>query len=166
MEQFEIRGLSFSYPDAAKQTLSDVSLTIKKGEYVLLCGNSGCGKTTLLRHLKSVLAPTGSRTGEILFDGVPLDKVDAKRQASAIGYVMQNPDDQIVTDMVWHELAFGLENLGVSRETIGLRVAEMSSFFGIQSWYHRDVSQLSGGQKQLLNLASIMAMQPEILILD
>ena len=166
MEQFEIRGLSFSYPDAAKQTLSDVSLTIKKGEYVLLCGNSGCGKTTLLRHLKSVLAPTGSRTGEILFDGVPLDKVDAKRQASAIGYVMQNPDDQIVTDKVWHELAFGLENLGVSRETIGLRVAEMSSFFGIQSWYHRDVSQLSGGQKQLLNLASIMAMQPEILILD
>ncbi len=166
MEQFEIRGLSFSYPDAAKQTLSDVSLTIKKGEYVLLCGNSGCGKTTLLRHLKSVLAPTGSRTGEILFDGVPLDKVDAKRQASAIGYVMQNPDDQIVTDKVWHELAFGLENLGVSRETIGLRVAEMASFFGIQSWYHRDVSQLSGGQKQLLNLASIMAMQPEILILD
>ena len=166
MEQFEIHGLSFSYPDAAKQTLSDVSLTIKKGEYVLLCGNSGCGKTTLLRHLKSVLAPTGSRTGEILFDGVPLDKVDAKRQASAIGYVMQNPDDQIVTDKVWHELAFGLENLGVSRETIGLRVAEMASFFGIQSWYHRDVSQLSGGQKQLLNLASIMAMQPEILILD
>ena len=166
MEQLEIRNLSFSYPDAVRETIVDVSFSISKGEYVLLCGNSGCGKTTLLRHLKSVLTPTGSRRGEILYKGVPLEQVDGAKQASAIGYVMQNPDDQIVTDKVWHELAFGLENLGVSRETIGLRVAEMASFFGIQSWYHRDISQLSGGQKQLLNLASIMAMQPEILILD
>ena len=166
MEQLEIRNLSFSYPDAVRETIVDVSFSISKGEYVLLCGNSGCGKTTLLRHLKSVLTPTGSRLGEILYNGVPLEQVDGAKQASAIGYVMQNPDDQIVTDKVWHELAFGLENLGVSRETIGLRVAEMASFFGIQSWYHRDISQLSGGQKQLLNLASIMAMQPEILILD
>ena len=166
MEQLEIRNLSFSYPDAVRETIADVSFSISKGEYVLLCGNSGCGKTTLLRHLKSVLTPTGSCRGEILYNGVPLEQVDGAKQASAIGYVMQNPDDQIVTDKVWHELAFGLENLGVSRETIGLRVAEMASFFGIQSWYHRDISQLSGGQKQLLNLASIMAMQPEILILD
>ena len=166
MEQLEIRDLSFSYPDAVRETIVDVSFSISKGEYVLLCGNSGCGKTTLLRHLKSVLTPTGSRRGEILYNGVPLEQVDGAKQASAIGYVMQNPDDQIVTDKVWHELAFGLENLGVSRETIGLRVAEMASFFGIQSWYHRGISQLSGGQKQLLNLASIMAMQPEILILD
>ena len=166
MEQLEIRNLSFSYPDAVRETIVDVSFSISKGEYVLLCGNSGCGKTTLLRHLKSVLTPTGSRRGEILYNGVPLEQVDGAKRASAIGYVMQNPDDQIVTDKVWHELAFGLENLGVSRETIGLRVAEMASFFGIQSWYHRDISQLSGGQKQLLNLASIMAMQPEILILD
>ncbi len=166
MEQLEIRNLNFSYPGAAKQCLKDVSFSIGKGEYVLLCGNSGCGKSTLLRHLKTVLAPTGQRTGEILFDGVPLDEVDGARQASAIGFVMQNPDDQIVTDKVWHELAFGLENLGADPGTIGLRVAEMASFFGIQSWYHRDVSELSGGQKQLLNLASIMAMQPEILVLD
>ena len=166
MEQLEIRGLSFSYPGGKRKCLEDVSFSIAKGEYVLLCGNSGCGKTTLLRHLKSVLTPTGSRRGEILYNGVPLEQVDGAKQASAIGYVMQNPDDQIVTDKVWHELAFGLENLGVSRETIGLRVAEMASFFGIQSWYHRGISQLSGGQKQLLNLASIMAMQPEILILD
>ncbi len=166
MEQLEIRNLSFSYPDAVRETIVDVSFSISKGEYVLLCGNSGCGKTTLLRHLKSVLTPTGSRRGEILYNGIPLEQVDGAKQASAIGYVLQNPDDQIVTDKVWHELAFGLENLGVSRETIGLRVAEMASFFGIQSWYHRDISQLSGGQKQLLNLASIMAMQPEILILD
>src|SRR5574344_1015488 len=110
--------------------------------------------------------PNGKRTGEILFRGVPLGEVSDREQAAKIGFVMQNPDDQIVTDKVWHELAFGLENLGVPRDVIGARVAEMASFFGIQSWYHRETSQLSGGQKQLLNLASIMAMQPEILILD
>ncbi len=166
MDQIEIRNLSFAYPGAKKKCLDGLSFSIEKGEYVLLCGNSGCGKTTLLRHLKSVLAPTGERTGEIFFNGMPMAQVDSRTQAASIGYVMQNPDEQIVTDKVWHELAFGLENLGVDSGTIGLRVAEMASFFGIQSWYHRDVSQLSGGQKQLLNLASIMAMQPEILILD
>ena len=166
MDQIEIRNLSFAYPGAKKNCLEDVSFSIEKGEYVLLCGNSGCGKTTLLRHLKSVLTPTGDRTGEILFNGCPMDRVDSRTQAASVGYVMQNPDEQIVTDKVWHELAFGLENLGADPGTIGLRVAEMASFFGIQSWYHREVSQLSGGQKQLLNLASIMAMQPEILILD
>ena len=166
MEQIQIRNLSFSYPDSGSDCLKDVSLSIQKGEFVLLCGASGCGKTTLLRHLKSVLTPRGTRSGTVLFCGMPLDQVPPAGQAQAIGFVMQNPDDQIVTDKVWHELAFGLENLGVPRDVIGARVAEMASFFGIQSWYHRETSQLSGGQKQLLNLASIMAMQPEILILD
>ena len=166
MEQIQIRNLSFSYPDSGVDCLKDVSLSIEKGEFVLLCGTSGCGKTTLLRHLKSVLTPRGIRSGAVLFRGTPLDQVPLAEQSQAIGFVMQNPDDQIVTDKVWHELAFGLENLGVPRDVIGTRVAEMASFFGIQSWYHREVSQLSGGQKQLLNLASIMAMQPEILILD
>ena len=166
MEQFQIQNLTFSYPGAQSPCLEDVSFSIGKGEYVLLCGTSGCGKTTLLRHLKSVLTPRGAGSGRILYCGTPLDQVEDARQAQAIGFVMQNPDDQIVTDKVWHELAFGLENLGVDRDVIGARVAEMASFFGIQSWFHRDISQLSGGQKQLLNLASIMAMQPEILILD
>ena len=166
MEQIQIRNLSFSYPDSGSDCLKDVSLSIQKGEFVLLCGASGCGKTTLLRHLKSVLTPRGTRSGTVLYCGMPLDQVPPAGQAQAIGFVMQNPDDQIVTDKVWHELAFGLENLGVPRDVIGARVAEMASFFGIQSWYHRETSQLSGGQKQLLNLASIMAMQPEILILD
>ena len=167
MAHFQIRNLSFSYPTAkGKKSLDDVSLTIHKGEYVVLCGKSGSGKTTLLRQLKSVLAPHGKKSGEILFDGVALDKVSQRDQAAKIGYVMQNPDDQIVTDKVWHELAFGLESLGCDQKTMRARVAEMACYFGIQDWFHRDVANLSGGQKQLLNLASIMAMQPEVLILD
>ena len=167
MAHFEIKNLSFSYPTAkGKESLHEVNLTIHKGEYVVLCGKSGSGKTTLLRHLKSVLAPHGKHTGTILFNGVPMDQVSQRDQSAKIGYVMQNPDDQIVTDKVWHELAFGLESLGCDQKTMRARVAEMACYFGIQDWFHRDVANLSGGQKQLLNLASIMAMHPEVLILD
>ena len=167
MAHFEIKDLTFSYPAAkGKRSLEDVCLSIKKGEYIVLCGKSGSGKTTLLRHLKSVLAPHGKRGGEILFNGVPLEKVSQRDQSAKIGYVMQDPDDQIVTDKVWHELAFGLESLGCDQKTMRARVAEMACYFGIGDWFHRDVANLSGGQKQLLNLASIMAMQPEVLILD
>ena len=133
---------------------------------MVLCGKSGSGKTTLLRHLKPVLAPYGKRSGEIFFGDLPIEQLSKKDQAAKIGYVMQNPDDQIVTDKVWHELAFGLESLGCDQKTMRARVAEMACYFGIQDWFHRDVCNLSGGQKQLLNLASIMAMQPQVLILD
>ena len=166
MAQFQIENLTFSYPTSRKESLNGINLSIEKGEYIVLCGQSGSGKTTLLRHLKSVLTPYGKRSGTILFNGVPIEQVSQRDQSSKIGFVMQNPDDQIVTDKVWHELAFGLESLGTDQKTMRLRVAEMASYFGIQSWFHRDVAQLSGGQKQLLNLASIMAMQPEVLILD
>ena len=167
MAHFQIENLSFSYPTAkGKESVHNVSVAIHKGEYVVLCGKSGSGKTTLLRHLKSVLAPHGKKSGEILFNGVSLDKVSQRDQSAKIGYVMQNPDDQIVTDKVWHELAFGLESLGCDPKTMRARVAEMACYFGIADWFHRDVANLSGGQKQLLNLASIMAMQPEALILD
>ena len=167
MAHFQIQNLTFSYAAAKnKRSLDDVSLTIEKGEYIVLCGKSGSGKTTLLKHLKSVLTPNGKRTGSILFNGIPMEQVSQRDQSSKIGYVMQNPDDQIVTDKVWHELAFGLESLGCDQKTMRARVAEMACYFGIQDWFHRDVANLSGGQKQLLNLASIMAMQPEALILD
>ena len=166
MAHFHIQNLSFSYAIGEIPALDNVNLTIQPGEYVVLCGQSGSGKTTLLRQLKSVLAPHGKRSGEIFFNGTPLAQVSQKEQSSKIGFVMQNPDDQIVTDKVWHELAFGLESLGVDQKTMRLRVAEMASYFGIQGWFHRDVCNLSGGQKQLLNLASIMAVQPEVLILD
>ena len=166
MAHIEIENLSFSYPSAGRPSLTDVSLTIRRGEYVVLCGKSGSGKTTLLRHLKSVLTPHGKRSGDIRINGVSLEDMSQRDQAAKVGFVMQNPDDQIVTDKVWHELAFGLESLGCDQKTMRARVAEMACYFGIQDWFHRDVSNLSGGQKQLLNLASIMAMQPEILILD
>jgi len=167
MAHFQIQDLSFSYPTAkGKKSLDGVSLSVQRGEYIVLCGKSGSGKTTLLRQLKSVLAPHGEKSGQILFHGVPLEKVSQREQSAKIGYVMQNPDDQIVTDKVWHELAFGLESLGCDQKTMRARVAEMACYFGIQDWFHREVANLSGGQKQLLNLASIMAMQPEVLILD
>ena len=167
MAHFEIKNLTFSYASAkGKHSLENVSLSIDQGEFLVLCGKSGSGKSTLLRQLKTVLTPNGKRTGEIFFRGVPLKQVSDREQSEKIGFVMQNPDDQIVTDKVWHELAFGLESLGCDQKTMRGRVAEMACYFGIQDWFHRDVATLSGGQKQLLNLASIMAMQPEVLILD
>lgn len=166
MEAFAIQRLTFSYPGSNKMALNDVSLTIRQGEFVLLCGQSGCGKSTLLRHLKRDLTPHGLRSGEVLFRGTPLEQLDRRSQAAEIGYVLQSPDNQIVTDKVWHELAFGLESLGYSTPEIRRRVAEMASFFGIQTWFHKKVTELSGGQKQLLNLASIMTMQPKVLLLD
>ena len=166
MDTFEIKDLTFCYPEQAKCALDGVSFTVKSGDFLSLAGPSGCGKSTLLRQLKSVLAPHGARSGEILFEGIPLDALDLRLQAEKIGFVQQSPDNQIVTDKVWHELAFGLESIGCDTPSIRGRVAEMASFFGIQDWFYKNVTELSGGQKQLLNLASIMAMQPSVLIMD
>ena len=166
MESFKVENLSFTYPGRNAGVLDDISFTLEQGEFVLVCGASGCGKTTLLRLLKTSLAPFGEIRGNIFFEGRELASVDIKEQASGIGFVMQNPDSQIVTDKVWHELAFGLESLGYSQKEIRTRVSEMASFFGIESWFYKNVNELSGGQKQLLNLASVMVMQPSVLILD
>ncbi|HRR36029.1 MAG TPA: ATP-binding cassette domain-containing protein, partial [Clostridia bacterium] len=166
MESYTIKNLTFSYPEKEKKVLNNLSFSIERGQFVTLCGPSGCGKTTLLRQLKTVLAPHGSLSGDIIFEGKPLSEVDIRTQSSKIGFVMQSPDNQIVTDKVWHELAFGLESLGFNTPAIRLKVAEMASFFGIETWFYKNVTELSGGQKQLLNLAAIMAMQPSVLILD
>ena len=166
MELASIRNLTFTYPEQERPVLRDVSLTLRRGDFAVLAGASGCGKSTLLRQLKTVLSPHGIRTGTVSLNGVPLDEIPAGEQAAKIGFVMQSPDSQIVTDKVWHELAFGLESLGVENREIRGKVAEMASFFGIQTWFHRATNTLSGGQKQLLNLASIMVLQPQLLILD
>lgn len=166
MEMFEVKNLSFSYPSLEKKTLSDISFSVERGEFIALCGATGSGKSTLLRMLKRELTPKGEKSGEILFFGTPLEKLSDRASASKIGFVMQNPEHQLVTDKVWHELAFGLENLGTNRRIIHSRVAEISAYFGIEKWFDKKVSELSGGQKQLLNLASVMTMNPEVLILD
>lgn len=166
MAVFECRDWCFTYPEQATPALNHVTFSLQEGEFLLLCGCSGCGKTTLLRQLKPALSPHGTSSGQILFRGIPLQELSEHDQAFRIGFVMQNPDAQIVTDKVWHELAFGLENLGTAQSAIRRRVAEMASFFGIEAWFDRPVSTLSGGQKQLLSLASIMVMQPEVLLLD
>ena len=166
MALFAFEELTFRYPEAPRDALRDVSVAIEPGQFVLVCGQSGCGKTTLLRQFKSALAPHGHQSGQVLFDGVPLADVPEREQVARIGFVMQDPDAQIVTDKVWHELAFVLESLGCDERTMRLRVAEMASYFGIQHWFHKNVGELSGGQKQLLNLASVMAARPDVLVLD
>ena len=166
MALFAFEELTFRYPEAPRDALRDVSVAIEPGQFVLVCGQSGCGKTTLLRQFKSALAPHGNQSGRVLFDGVPLVDVPECEQVARIGFVMQDPDAQIVTDKVWHELAFVLESLGCDERTMRLRVAEMASYFGIQHWFHKNVGELAGGQKQLLNLASVMAARPDVLVLD
>jgi len=166
VEAYRIENLTFTYPNRDKPAITGVSLAVKRGEFVVLCGSSGCGKTTLLRQLKPGAVPHGEASGEVYFESAPLAQASARDAASKIGLVTQSPENQIVTDKVWHELAFGLESLGLRTPEIRLRVAETASFFGIQTWFHRPVVELSGGQKQVLALASIMAMQPSVLILD
>lgn len=166
MEIVKVENVSFTYPNESKPILKNINLTVEQGEFIILIGQSGCGKSTLLRHFKKELSPHGKKTGTFFYDGKNLDEIMSEKTASEIGYVFQNPDNQIVTDKVWHELAFGLESLGVDKHTMRRRVAEMANFFGIQKWFHHKTSELSGGQKQLLNLASIMVMQPKLLLLD
>lgn len=166
MAQITIENLTFTYPKAGEPTLKDIHVEIGKGEFVLVCGKSGCGKTTLLRNIKNSIAPIGDKTGKILFEGEEISKMNLREEAQKIGFVFQHPEHQIVTDKVWHELAFGLENLGVKSDEIKLRVAETADYFGFTDKLYSEVEKLSGGQKQLLNIASIMVMQPEVVILD
>jgi len=166
MESFVFQNVSFSYPEQTNQSLSKVSIKVEQGEFLILCGPSGSGKSTLLRQFKTCLAPHGVLTGEIFFYGKPLREVDERTQAQEIGFVLQSPENQVVTDKVWHELAFGLESLGYDTPTIRRRVAEVAAFFGIENWFYKNVTELSGGQKQLLSLASVMVMGPKILVLD
>ena len=156
--QFE--SVSFAYPDAEKRALDRISFTMDEGEYLVLCGESGCGKTTLLRMAKPEMTPAGAKEGQIYYKGTVLNELDQEISAWKIGFVQQNPDNQIVTDYVWHELAFGLENMALPTETIQRRVSEMASFFGMETWFRKKTCELSGGQKQMLNLASVIAMGP------
>lgn len=164
MDVFTVKNLSFRIGEQA--ILNDISFSIKKGELVTLFGPTGSGKSTLLKLLKPQLELVGTRNGSILFNTQPLYDLPASVSAPAIGYVLQNPNEQIVMEKVWQELAFGLENLGVSHDEMQQRIGEIANFFGIHKWFHQSTNELSGGQKQLLNLASILVMNPEVLLLD
>ncbi|MBQ3856347.1 MAG: ABC transporter ATP-binding protein, partial [Ruminococcus sp.] len=166
METLDVRDLTFTYPLCNAPAVSNVSFKVEKGTFNVLCGATGSGKSTLLRLLKREIAPLGEKNGQVFFCGTDIDSLDDRKAAASIGFVMQQPEQQIVTDKVWHELAFGLENLGIASAEISRRTAEVASFFGIGPWYEKETSELSGGQKQLLSLASVLAMQPELLILD
>lgn len=166
MNILEFDKVSFRYPQREEQALSDISFAVEESEILLLCGQSGCGKTTLLRHMKKNQIPFGEGSGNMYFRGRSLEEMTDREGAQRIGFVGQDPEGQIVTDKVWHELAFGLESLGVSQGEIRRRVGEMAEYFGISGWFHQSVQELSGGQKQILNLASVMVMKPELLVLD
>lgn len=171
---FDIDKFSFAYPDGndysgrtyLPDALRDTELHVRQGEFVVILGRSGCGKTTLLRQLKPSVTPVGKKKGQIIFDGKDICSLDDRMAASQIGFVWQDVNAQLVTDKVWHELAFGLESLGYDNGYVRRRVAEMGSFFGLGDIFHRKVMELSGGQKQLVNLASVMAMSPKVLVLD
>lgn len=166
MALITFEDVSFFYPEQTTPALKHISFQAEAGEFLVLCGPSGCGKTTLLKQLKPVLVPGGMRSGAVRFHGQSIEEVSAREQAARIGYVFQSPENQIVTDKVWHELAFGLESLGYESAEIRRRVVEIATFFGIQNWFYEEITHLSGGQKQLLNLAAIMTMQPEVIVLD
>ena len=158
--------LTVTFPECEAPVLSDASFSLNAGDFAVLCGATGCGKTTLLRMCKPGLTPLCTQFGTVYFDGQPLSALDRKNAASQIGFVMQHPEQQIVTDRVWHELAFGLENMNTPPDIMRRRIAEIASYFGMEEWLDRDPALLSGGQKQLLNLASVMIMQPRLLLLD
>lgn len=166
MEILKIEDLTFTYPLNDRPAVDGISFTVNEGEFTVVCGATGSGKSTLLRLLKREIMPMGEKSGRICYKNTPIDELSAKESACSIGFVMQKPEGQLVTDKVWHELAFGLENMNLPQDEIARRVAEMASYFGIEHWYDKQVSELSGGQKQLLNLASVMVMNPDILILD
>ena len=163
---YEINNLTFRYMLSDRNSLKQVSLRIKKGKITLIAGPSGSGKTTLLRHLKKELLPRGKKSGKVLYDGQEIEQLKDLQSVKEVGYLFQNPSAQMVMDTVWHEIAFGLENLGMPYEQMKRTVAEIVNYFDLQKIYHEDTDQLSGGQKQLVNLAAVMAMHPKVLILD
>ncbi|MCP8861873.1 ABC transporter ATP-binding protein [Latilactobacillus curvatus] len=162
----QIKQFNFQYALATQQNLKDINLTVQTGDFITLAGNSGSGKTTLLRQLKKELWPVGKRSGEIIFEGQPLADLSQGLSAQKIGMVFQNPDNQLVMDTVIQELAFSLENIGEKSANIQKRIAELVSFLGFQDLLYASVHDLSGGQKQLVNLASVLILQPDLLLLD
>ena len=162
----KLKDFSFKYSTSDNYSLSDCSFNVEDGGFYVLCGRPGCGKTTLLRNIKREVAPSGKSDGNIFYDDTDIKELGSDVSIKEIGFISQNPSSQIVCDTVISELAFGLENLGTDPGEIHNKVAEISSYFGLSKLLHKEVGTLSGGQKQLLNLAAVMVMEPKLLLLD
>jgi len=166
MALIDIQNLNFAYPHSTEKTLKDINISVEAGEFVVICGPSGCGKTTLISQLKREIRPEGELSGRILYRGLPIDCLSKQEAAAEIGMVFQDPENQIVLDTVIHELAFAMENLGYDILAMKKRIGEMCSFFGLEKMLHKPVNELSGGEKQILSLASVLLLQPKVLLLD
>ena len=166
MPAIEVRGLRFAYPGAEVPVFEGLDWRVPQGTFALLVGGTGSGKSTLLSLLKPEISPAGECSGELRMLGESVADMDVRASAERVGYVFQDPENQIVCETVWHEMAFGLENLGMSRDEMRRRVAETSYFFGVEDWLHRDTDTLSGGRKQLLSLAAVLVLRPRVLLLD
>lgn len=166
MEILTLKNLSFTYPEMTTPALKNLNLSIEEGEFTVICGPSGCGKTTLLRLLKRELSPFGMQEGVIEYKQRPLSECDERTLMEEIGFVFQDPDNQIVLDEVIQEIAFGMENLGYSTFDMRKSVAEMVHFFGVEHLLHAKPSELSGGEKQLVNLLAVLLLKPKVLLLD
>lgn len=166
--RLKIEDLSYSYPEAGSPAINNMNLEISEGQFLIIAGESGSGKSTLLR-LISGLAPEfygGHSSGRILLDGVDIKKLKRRDLVQKVGLVFQNPESQLVMMSVERELVFGLENLGLANSLMQRRLMEVSGAMGLTPYLQSFIPELSGGQKQKVALASVLAMQPEVLLLD
>lgn len=162
----KFEDVSFKYPNSDKNAMEGISFSVDEGEFVVVCGQSGCGKSTLLSHMKKNQIPFGKGSGDIYVLGKKIEELTDLENAEKIGFIGQDIDSETVTDKVWHELAFGLENLHMENDVIYRRIAEISEYFGLSDLFRKNVNELSGGERQILTLASVMCMHPSVLILD
>jgi energy-coupling factor transporter ATPase len=168
MAIIEISNLSYTYPGATKPSISDVSLKIEKGEFVLITGPSGCGKTTLCRCFNGLVPHfyQGEMKGQVTVAGNDVSKHQTYDMAKHVGLVFQNPENQLFALSIEKDVAFGLENLGVPREEMRKKVDWALNLTGIYDLRERSPHEVSGGQQQRVAIASVLAMQPEIIVLD
>jgi energy-coupling factor transporter ATPase len=164
----ETNNVTYTYPGAAKPSIADVSLNIEKGEFTLITGPSGCGKTTLCRCFNGLIPHfyQGEMKGKTIVAGLDISEHPIHELAKHVGLVFQNPENQLFALSVEKDVAFGLENLGVPREEMRQRVDRALNLTEIYGLRERVPSELSGGQQQRVAIASVLAMQPEVMILD
>lgn len=164
----EIDELSFRYPDSAKRAVSGFNLGVGEGEIVVLAGPSGCGKSTLLRAVNGLIPHmyTGEYSGDVRVAGESVKQTSMRDLAQKVGFLFQNPENQIFMFTVERDIAFGMENLGVPREEMRERVDEAMRLLGISHLAQRAPHELSDGQKQRVALAGVLAMKPQLVILD